>query len=456
MYSLVITILEIFRSMIFRGENMFLSKKRLTAISAVFILMIYSVVFADEFDDTLKGDFSKQQTIKIRFEVNKRLFSFEAGKFKLENIKNNRNKIRSITDRIVPWAIMEHLEPSEVARIIVYMYHAEEAGAPFNDAEDLIPLVAKKEIPIKDFVLMVQFNRETKNAGIPEEIRNAYLGLSVQRGCDGVSILTGGRGLILARMAGLNINKVGALLLNEIPAKGAGTAPGALVTVVENIIGSSAKEQNAQNIMKNLDATHKAVTGQENSPEGVRKIIDDAAKATANIQKANTVKITETPAADSRIDSQTGIIPEKSRRAAREGWERLRQNALVTTVKPWLGTPYDFGNKTGKGGIDCSGYTLLVLTNDKIGVPEDVIGQGTVNQINAGRAVKKSELLPGDLIFFSASPDKSKITHVALMVTPSIFSHASSSKGVIFDELTKKYWASRYIAGRRVFKEVIK
>ena len=431
-------------------------QKRITAYLLFLFFMISPAVFADEFDDTLKGDFSKQQTVKIRFEVNKRLFSFEAGKFKLENIKNNREKIRSITDRIVPWSIMEHLEPSEVARIIVYMYHAEEAGAPFNDAEDLIPLVAKKEIPIKDFVLMVQFNRETKNAGIPEEIRNAYLGLSVRKGCDGVSILTGGRGLILARMAGLNISKVGALLLKEIPVKGAGTASGALVSIVENIIGNSAKEANARDIMKNLDATHKSVSGQENSPEGIKNIIDDAAQAASNIQKANSVKITETPKADTRIDSQAGIIPEKRRIAVKEGWEILRQNLLVSSVKPWLGTPYDFGNKTGKGGIDCSGFTLLVLTNNAIGVPDDVVGQGTVNQINAGRAVKKSELLPGDLIFFSASPDKSKITHVALMVTPAIFSHASSSKGVIFDELTKKYWAGRYVAARRVFKDVVK
>ncbi len=418
--------------------------------------MISPALFADEFDDTLKDDLGKQQTVKIRFEVNKRLFSFEAGKFKLDNIKKNRDKIRSITDRIVPWAIMEHLEPSEVARIIVYMYHAEEAGAPFNDAEDLIPLVAKKEIPIREFVLMVQFNRETKRAGIPEEIRNAYLGLAVRRGCDGVSILTGGRGLILGRMAGLNINKVGALLLKEIPAKGSAAAPGTLVSIVESIIGNSAKEGNAQNIMKNLNETQRAAASQDNSPEGVKNIIGDASKAASNIQKADTGRITGTPKADSRIDSQTGIIPENSRSAVKEGWEILRQNMLVTAVKPWLGTPYDFGNKTGKGGIDCSGFTLLVLTDGKIGVPGDVIGQGTAYQINAGRAVKRNELLPGDLVFFSASPDKAKVTHVALMVTPAIFSHASSSKGVIYDELTKKYWTSRYIAARRVFKDVVR
>lgn len=427
-----------------------------TILTALFFLFITGFTAdADDFDDVLKGDFSKQQTVKIRFEVNKRLYSFEAGKFKLEKIKKNRDRIREITDKIVPWSIMEHLEPEEVARIIVYMYHAEEAGAPFEDAEDLIPLVAKVDIPIREFVLMVQYNRETKNAGIPEEIRHAFLGIAVQQKWDGVSILAGGRGLIVARLSGLNVNKAATLLLKKIPANGAGTRGGVLVSAIKDALGESANRRDARKIMENLDSTHKAVVSQENSPDGVKKIMRDAAKAESEISKAGKARIPEKPRADKKIDSEPGVVPEIITRPS-SNWEILRQGSLISTVKPWLGTPYKFGNKSGRGGIDCSGFTRIVLVDQRIGVPPQEIGHGTVNQVKAGTAVSRSRLLPGDLVFFSASPDRSKITHVGLMITPTIFSHASSSKGVIYDTLSKKYWSKRYVKARRIFSNVMK
>ena len=43
-------------------------------------------ISADSLDSMLKQDFTGQQTIKIRFEVNKRLYSFNAGKFRLKKI----------------------------------------------------------------------------------------------------------------------------------------------------------------------------------------------------------------------------------------------------------------------------------------------------------------------------------------------------------------------------------
>lgn len=424
---------------------------------AVLMLIIgfISVSWADELEDTLKDDFSKQETIKIRFEVNKRLYSFEAGKFKLDNIRQNRDKIRAITEKIVPWAIMEGLTPPEVARIIVYMYHADEAGASFLDAEDLIPLVARHDIPVKDFVLMVQYNKEAKNAGIPEDIKDAFLGYSFSKGWDGVSILTGGRGLILAKASGLNINKTASALLKSLPAKGAQESSDKLIAIVVNIIGKSILRKNSEQIIKNIEESHYSVVKSENSPAGIKNILKESSQADNSIISIGKSKVPQQPVRNEIIDKEAGIISEPEPAAVSNGnWQILKRNNYYSAIKPWLGTPYRFGNKTGRPGIDCSGFTRNVLTSRNVGVPPDVIGHGTAGQRKAGETVGKRNLRAGDLVFFSASPGKNKITHVGLVTSPGYFVHASSSRGVVNDNLNKKWWKKRYVLGRRIFKKV--
>lgn len=415
-------------------------------------VLFAKVLFADSLDDTLKADFSKQETIKIRFEVNKRLFSFEAGKFKIENIKKNKDKIRTITDRIVPWAIMEHMTPPEVARIIVYMYHADEAGAPYLDAEDLIPLVAKQDIPLKDFVLMVQYNKETKQAGIPDRLREAFLGYTFAKGWDGVSIIAGGRGLILAKSAQLNINKTASLLVKKLPPKGASAKPGTIAAIIENVIGESIKEKNARIIINNIENSQKSVAQTENSPRGLKTILNTSSQSDAVIKSVNTINILPQPVKNEAIDKESGIIAETPY-VPRENWQILNRNDYYAAIKPWLGTPYKFGNKTGRPGIDCSGFARIVLIDKKVGVPPDSVGYCTSEQSKAGSIVNRQNVRAGDLVFFSASPDQNKITHVGLITSPGYFTHAST-KGVVNDDLEKKWWKQRYVTSRRIFAKV--
>ena len=347
---------------------------------------------------------------------------------------------------------MERMTPPEVARIIVYMYHADEAGVRFTDAEDIIPMIARQDIPLKDFALMVQYNREAKDAGIPDEIREAFLGYTFSKGWDGFSILAGGRGLILAKAFRLNINKTASLLLKELPAKGASN-PAQVINIVKNIIGESVKEKNAQMILKNLESSQKSVTQTENSPKGLKTIIETSSQSESALKTAAAVKIPEQTVKNDLIDKQAGIITDDSAGNVRADWQMLSKNALYSTIKPWLGTPYKYGNKTGRPGIDCSGFTRIVLINPKIGVPSDKLGFCTGDQSRAGAAVSRQNVRAGDLVFFSASPDKSKITHVGLVTSPGYFTHAST-RGVVNDELSKKWWAQRYVTSRRVFSQV--
>lgn len=83
--------------------------------------------------------------------------------------------------------------------------------------------------------------------------------------------------------------------------------------------------------------------------------------------------------------------------------ERL---AIIAESLTHLGKPYRWG-ATGPSRFDCSGYSRHVL-RETLGVE---IPRVSNNQSRAGMAVKRSEMQPGDLVFFGS---KSKVTHVGI------------------------------------------
>ncbi|QOV36158.1 C40 family peptidase [Streptomyces ferrugineus] len=78
-----------------------------------------------------------------------------------------------------------------------------------------------------------------------------------------------------------------------------------------------------------------------------------------------------------------------------------------------LGSPYVWG-ATGPNAFDCSGLTQAAYRSAGISLPRT-----TYSQIDAGRRVSRSELLPGDLVFFYSS-----ISHVGLYIGNGQMIHA--------------------------------
>lgn len=429
-----------------------------------FLLILITLIIipanAIEIEDVLKDDFSKQHTVLIKFEVNKRLYSFEAGKFKLEKISKNRDKINNITKKIIPWSIMEGLSPEEVARIIVYMYYAEDAGANFLDSEDLIPLVAQKDIPLLDFVLMVQYIKETKKGGIPQGIRESLIGEAFRNNWDGLSILAAGRGLLIAKRYGYNINKAATYLLNNVPGNSKNLNSRQIVRIITAYLGKKFDKNITTKLVTNFEEIHKIASTQSPSPQELRQINNIGLKIDFLTQRIQKIVIPKKPKRNKIIDKQIEIIPEPDPvvvvKPSGKHWTILSKNNLNNVIQKWLGTPYRYGAKTGRPGIDCSGFTRIVLINNIIGVPTSKIGIGTIRQRHNGKPVKRTNLRAGDLIFFSASTRRNKITHVGLVSSNNTFAHASSSRGVVYDKINKKYWRKRYVMSRRIFKQVEK
>ncbi|KOV93481.1 hypothetical protein ADK65_32675 [Streptomyces sp. NRRL B-1140] len=90
-----------------------------------------------------------------------------------------------------------------------------------------------------------------------------------------------------------------------------------------------------------------------------------------------------------------------------------RAAAAVSYAHQKLGSPYVWG-ATGPNAFDCSGLVQAAYRAAGVALPRT-----TYSQIAAGRRVSRSELLPGDLVFFYAG-----ISHVGIYVGNGRMIHA--------------------------------
>ena len=117
--------------------------------------------------------------------------------------------------------------------------------------------------------------------------------------------------------------------------------------------------------------------------------------------------------------------------------------ALVGTALALRGVPYRNGGADPEG-FDCSGFTQYVFAQYGIGLPREAR-----EQFREGRSVRATDVVPGDLLFFSTvAPGP---THVAIAIGGDQFVHAPSSTGVVrVERLGTRYWADRYLGARRL------
>ena len=119
------------------------------------------------------------------------------------------------------------------------------------------------------------------------------------------------------------------------------------------------------------------------------------------------------------------------------------QPAVVRRALGYLGTRYRYG-ASGARGFDCSGFTSYIYRQHGISLPHN-----SAAQYRVGKPVSRSELRPGDLVFFRTRG--SRISHVGIYIGNGKFVHASSARGrVRIDTLTSGYYHQRYVGARRI------
>ncbi|SDF50938.1 C40 family peptidase [Pseudonocardia oroxyli] len=93
-----------------------------------------------------------------------------------------------------------------------------------------------------------------------------------------------------------------------------------------------------------------------------------------------------------------------------------KRAAALETALAQLGKPYRYG-ATGPSSFDCSGLTSFAFKNAGVSIPRTSRAQSTV-----GTPVSKSDLQPGDLVFFYKP-----VSHVAIYIGNGQVVHASTS-----------------------------
>ncbi|MCO7126985.1 NlpC/P60 family protein [Sporolactobacillus shoreicorticis] len=114
----------------------------------------------------------------------------------------------------------------------------------------------------------------------------------------------------------------------------------------------------------------------------------------------------------------------------------------VVLAKKELNRPYQWGQN------DCSGFTKKVFGKLGIDLPHS-----SVQQARFGTRVSKSNLKPGDLVFFNTSGEG--ISHVGIYVGGGwMISSENKKTGVretqIFGAGPASYWEPRFVTGRRL------
>lgn len=109
----------------------------------------------------------------------------------------------------------------------------------------------------------------------------------------------------------------------------------------------------------------------------------------------------------------------------------------------YVGCRYVSGGR-GPNKFDCSGFVYYVYKHFGYNLKPGA----TTQWRNLDESVKKDDLLPGDLLFFSR---RGRIFHVGIYIGDGQFVHAANSrKGVIVTDIDDPWYANRYCGAKRV------
>lgn len=118
---------------------------------------------------------------------------------------------------------------------------------------------------------------------------------------------------------------------------------------------------------------------------------------------------------------------------------------VIQVAQSLLGSKYKYG-ASGPKAFDCSGFVMYVY--DKLGVN---LPHNAAEQYQRGKQVDKSNLEPGDLVFFSYYGKKG-IQHSGIYIGDNKFIHASTNNGVIVTSLSTDYYANNYKGATRIIR----
>lgn len=157
-------------------------------------------------------------------------------------------------------------------------------------------------------------------------------------------------------------------------------------------------------------------------------------------QTAAADELPDTPQSLSLRLSSLGGSAAKGVRQAGEGVQYLLDSALDL-----VGIRYRRGGNSVESGFDCSGFVVHVF-REGLGL---LLPRTSREISRAGTAVAKTDLEPGDLVFFNTR--HRAYSHVGIYLGDNRFVHAPrSGERVRIEDMRANYWVTRFNGARRI------
>ncbi|HEY8049546.1 MAG TPA: C40 family peptidase [Ramlibacter sp.] len=122
-----------------------------------------------------------------------------------------------------------------------------------------------------------------------------------------------------------------------------------------------------------------------------------------------------------------------------------RTSELVMNAMAFLGVPYRRGGNNAETGFDCSGFVRSIYERT-VGL---VLPRLAKDQAAATQPIDKTDLQPGDLVFFNTM--RRAFSHVGIYIGEGKFIHAPKPGAQVrVEDMHAAYWQRRFDGARRV------
>ena len=117
-----------------------------------------------------------------------------------------------------------------------------------------------------------------------------------------------------------------------------------------------------------------------------------------------------------------------------------RGSRAAAIAQRYLGIPYRWGGASPRTGFDCSGFVMYVYAQVGVSLPHNAAAQ-----YRYGRAVSRSELRAGDLVFFD------RLGHNGIYLGGGRFIHSPHPGDVVkISSLRESWYARTWVGARRL------
>ncbi len=120
--------------------------------------------------------------------------------------------------------------------------------------------------------------------------------------------------------------------------------------------------------------------------------------------------------------------------------------SAVDAARSQIGTRYTYGGSSPETGFDCSGLTSWSWKQAGVtSIPRTSSGQHAWTE-----RISRSQLEPGDLVFYSSGGPGGTVSHVAMYVGDGTIVHARNSSMPVREDRLDSYWTSNLVGYGRI------